>query len=182
MALLCSVLLKVVRAYVRLMRHESLTLHQITQGIRTSGMPWLSAATAVGSKTPNQPQSQQRQQGQQQQQQQQQRWLQGQGQESASPRPAVCKARHVCDMRALQFWVWWLMAELVTPLIRAAFYVTETEPFKHQVFYFRCVSCHGEGNSERSKGSAAGGQKLMQVLMLHPRLRHAKETGIVNKG
>jgi hypothetical protein len=50
----------------------------------------------------------------------------------------VSRTRHVCDLQALQSVVWWLMAGLVNPLIRAAFYVTETEPYKQQVFYFRC--------------------------------------------
>lgn len=39
----------------------------------------------------------------------------------------------------LRQWVWFVMAHLVTPLLRACFYVTETEPYRMQVFYYRCV-------------------------------------------
>ena len=93
---------------------------------------------------------QQQQQQQQQQKQQQQRVQQQSGRkqycasgsrqqlQAAGARPAVSRTRHVCDLQALQSVVWWLMAGLVNPLIRAAFYVTETEPYKQQVFYFRC--------------------------------------------
>ena len=32
----------------------------------------------------------------------------------------------------------WLLAELALPLIRAHFYVTESEAYRNLVFYYRC--------------------------------------------
>ncbi len=49
--------------------------------------------------------------------------------------PCVHQQR-VLDMLT---WVQWLFAHLVLPLLRAHFYITETEPYKNQVFYYRCV-------------------------------------------
>eukprot|EP00983_Pelagomonas_calceolata_P083118 1156087-Pelagomonas_calceolata.AAC.4 len=142
--------------------------------MRTSSMPWLNAATASSTKPlhPQQLQQQQQQQqekdhpidGQrhhhhqqqprkanqpnngQQKQQRQQNLHEGpaQGRAKPNPRQATSKDRHVCDMHMLQSWVWYLMAGLVTPLIRAAFYVTETEPCKNQVRGYRWVDVPGK--------------------------------------
>lgn len=158
-------LLKVVRTYVSLNRYESLTLHQATQGLRTSGMPWINAVSAGASKAPrmytatasrpvcfkaaastssaSRTNLQQRQEASRSEHPAQQSKHQHIPQHSQTyvgtkPKPAVSRARHVCDMQAVCSMVWWLLAGLVTPLIRAAFYVTETEPYKQQVFYFRC--------------------------------------------
>lgn len=39
--------------------------------------------------------------------------------------------------RMLALWVRWLFAELVVPLLRAHFYVTESEAHRQRVFYYR---------------------------------------------
>ncbi len=39
--------------------------------------------------------------------------------------------------RLLALWVTWLMNELVVPLLRAHFYITESEAYRQQVFYYR---------------------------------------------
>ena len=39
--------------------------------------------------------------------------------------------------RKLALWLYWLYAQLVVPLLRAHFYVTDSEPFRQQVFYYR---------------------------------------------
>ncbi|GLI71540.1 hypothetical protein VaNZ11_016772 [Volvox africanus] len=45
--------------------------------------------------------------------------------------------RHRADQRLLFSWLSWLMKDLAVPLLRANFYVTESEPYRQQVFYYR---------------------------------------------
>jgi hypothetical protein len=33
--------------------------------------------------------------------------------------------------------MWWVLTQLVIPLLRNNFYVTESEPYRQQVFYYR---------------------------------------------
>ena len=44
---------------------------------------------------------------------------------------------HLAYTRRLGQLVWWLYCDIVIPLLRTCFYVTETEPYKMQVFYYR---------------------------------------------
>lgn len=141
-----SVLLRVVRAFVSLRRHEGLTLHQAVQGLRTSGMPWLlraqgcKAAASVRALVGRKKQGQVQQQGHR-----TQRKQQASGQDSGGHKCRIPKAHGSCVPRSLAqarrrdllAWVWWLMADLVAPLLRACFYATETEPYKQEVFYYR---------------------------------------------
>lgn len=46
---------------------------------------------------------------------------------------------HEARRRWLARWLWWLLAELALPLLRACFYCTESEPYRQQVFYYRCA-------------------------------------------
>lgn len=47
--------------------------------------------------------------------------------------PALHRARQAW----LAAWVWWLLARLALPLLRSGFYVTESEPHRQAVFYYR---------------------------------------------
>jgi hypothetical protein len=49
----------------------------------------------------------------------------------------VTASAHASRLRALRCWVWWLYAGFVVPLLRANFYVTESEPYRQHVFYYR---------------------------------------------
>lgn len=152
-----SVLLRVLRAFVSLRRHENLTLHQATQGLRTCGFPWLLTPPATSRRTPHTRGA-----------------AAGAGAERTNSAPAgaersdtgrertnaahggaersmantraaarqltaraVPRSLHLAVQRSLGSWVWWLVAELVVPLIRSTFYVTESEPYKQEVFYYR---------------------------------------------
>ncbi len=42
--------------------------------------------------------------------------------------------------RLLALWVRWMFAELAAPLLRAHFYVTESEAHRQRVFYYRQVT------------------------------------------
>lgn len=46
---------------------------------------------------------------------------------------------HAAAQRRLAFWLRWLLADLVVPLVRAHFYCTESEAYRQQVFYYRHV-------------------------------------------
>ncbi|KAK3287868.1 hypothetical protein CYMTET_4646 [Cymbomonas tetramitiformis] len=66
--------------------------------------------------------------------------------ESAVPRvdgPAGLGARgqsaqaHCAASALIGRWMYWILAGLVVPLLRAHFYVTETEPYRQRLFYYR---------------------------------------------
>lgn len=40
----------------------------------------------------------------------------------------------------LACWLAWLFSQVVVPLLRAHFYITDSSPFRMQVFYYR-YSC-----------------------------------------
>ena len=42
--------------------------------------------------------------------------------------------------RLMMRWVAWLLGQLVVPLLRANFYVTESENYRQQIFYYRSAS------------------------------------------
>ena len=46
---------------------------------------------------------------------------------------------HATLAARLARWVAWLLGGLVVPLLRACFYVTESEAYRQQVFYYRCA-------------------------------------------
>ena len=46
---------------------------------------------------------------------------------------------HQARQRSLAAWLAWLFGSLVVPLIRAHFYVTETEALRQHVLYYRHV-------------------------------------------
>lgn len=177
-----SVLLRCVHMVVGLRRFETLTLHQLVQGLATSGCPWLQLPP-VGNRRhgPHAAQGQGRQ-------------VRGAAVLPCGPSPHPSRLRlplpglhpnqggipravlphqqgtlghstrstgpgwaqraqhaqhgpgptplHVHRQRValLHAWVWWLFAELVLPLLRSHFYVTETEPYRHHVFYYRWVA------------------------------------------
>jgi hypothetical protein len=69
-------------------------------------------------------------------------WLHGQqGQGQGQPMRGGQRSQHEARRRWLARWVWWLLAELALPLLRACFYCTESEPYRQQVFFYRCA--HG---------------------------------------
>eukprot|EP00775_Hariotina_reticulata_P002142 gene2142-2461_t len=43
----------------------------------------------------------------------------------------------LAQQRWLCCWAWWLLSRLVLPLLRNSFYVTESEPYRQAVFYYR---------------------------------------------
>ncbi|KAL2612832.1 hypothetical protein R1flu_024524 [Riccia fluitans] len=47
------------------------------------------------------------------------------------------KGRNVLQQRKLELWLYWLFSNLVVPLIRCHFYVTEIENHRQNVFYYR---------------------------------------------
>lgn len=60
-------------------------------------------------------------------------------------------SRHAADQRLVCCWVRWVLRDMVVPLLRTHFYVTESEPYKQQVgrrwgFYRR-----GEGRGTQSR-------------------------------
>jgi hypothetical protein len=89
-----------------------------------SSSPSAAAAGAAGSAA-----------GQQQQQQQQQS-----GRKHTAPRgdsSSVPLSLHLAQQRWAGCWVWWLLVHFVLPLLRNSFYVTESEPYRQAVFYYR---------------------------------------------
>ena len=44
---------------------------------------------------------------------------------------------HAARQRTLTLWLRWLLGEFVIPLLRAHFYVTESETHRLEVFYYR---------------------------------------------
>lgn len=43
----------------------------------------------------------------------------------------------LAHQRWLCCWAWWLLSRFVLPLLRNSFYVTESEPYRQAVFYYR---------------------------------------------
>jgi hypothetical protein len=145
--LLLQVLRSAIRLLIRLRRHESVRLDRAVAGLKTSHMPWLhtrAAAAAATRQTPaaaataaaaagggsvagdaglQEPLQQQQQQGQQQQQQ----------------RHHVSPGLHAAKLAWLRCWAWWLLGQFVVPLLRNSFYITESEPYRQEVFYYRCA-------------------------------------------
>ncbi len=69
------------------------------------------------------------------------RWLHAQPGQQQAGRGAARggpRALHEARRRWLARWLWWLLADLALPLLRACFYCTESEPYRQQVFYYRC--------------------------------------------
>ncbi|KIY92234.1 hypothetical protein MNEG_15729 [Monoraphidium neglectum] len=135
---------------VRLRRHETVTLHHLLRRLRTSDMPWLNSApapTPPASETPQQhaaaaqagmtappPTAQQLGNQLHNQQQQRQHAARRAGAPPGGP-PARPAPRSLLEARKrwLAQWVWWLVSEVVVPLLRNSFYVTESEPYRQQV-------------------------------------------------
>ncbi|WIA23695.1 hypothetical protein OEZ85_000387 [Tetradesmus obliquus] len=122
-----------IRLLVRLRRHETLRLDRAAAGLATGSMPWLHTATPAAAAAaaghvpaPQQHQQQQQQQHRHQQQQQQQQ-----------ERRRVSAGLHVAKQAWLRCWCWWLLGRLVLPLLRNSFYITESEPYRQEVFYYR---------------------------------------------
>ncbi|GAX76318.1 hypothetical protein CEUSTIGMA_g3764.t1 [Chlamydomonas eustigma] len=49
----------------------------------------------------------------------------------------IPRSLHVANAKKLLQFMSWLFKDVIIPVIRSTFYVTETEPYKQQVFYFR---------------------------------------------
>jgi hypothetical protein len=149
------VLRRAVDRVVRGRRHEVVRLQECMRGLKTTHMPWLmspqhtagaAAAAAVKLKAGGRGVSgrnlkpatagaaaaaipaagQSRGLSGAQQQQQQQR-----------ARGGVPLSQHLAQQRSLGCWVWWVVVHLVLPLLRNNFYVTESEPYRQVVFYYR---------------------------------------------
>lgn len=145
-----QVLRQGVKLLVRQRRHETVNLATLVKGLTTSGMAWLQAG---GGRPPPPPQHQQHHP-----QQQQAGGAQGIA-SNADPAPAapaaaagghsssgstgtqrrVPRSLAAARQRWLAAWVGWLVEGLVLPLLRNSFYVTESEPYRQQVFYYRWV-------------------------------------------
>jgi hypothetical protein len=130
------VLRRAVEGLVRGRRHEVVRLQECMRGLRTSEMPWLEthqhaaaaaavAAAGVPAAGPTGAAAEVRA-AQQQQQQRRRR------------RPVVPLSLHIAQQRWLSCWVWWLLVHFVLPLLRNNFYITESEPYRQSVFYYRC--------------------------------------------
>jgi hypothetical protein len=115
-----QVLRAAVDRLVRCRRFEVVRLQQLAAGLKTTHMPWLASRR----------------------QQQQQRAAAVGGSirgRAAAGRGAVpCSLLHA-QQRWLHAWLWWLLVQLVLPLLRNGFYVTESEPYRQAVFYYRCA-------------------------------------------
>ena len=57
------------------------------------------------------------------------------GRESAGQYKPANKAAKL--QRTLAAWMYWLFGELVVPVLRAHFYVTESEAHRQRIFYYR---------------------------------------------
>lgn len=55
----------------------------------------------------------------------------------ASTHARPSRSLHEAQQRWLGQWVHWLVMQVVAPLLRNCFYVTESEPYRMQVFYYR---------------------------------------------
>jgi hypothetical protein len=158
------VLRRAVDRVVRGRRHEVVRLQECLRGLKTTQMPWLmppqhtaaasaaagaaarpAAAAAGGGATGRATPSRSYQpvaaaaaaaqaagasrgtSGLQQQQQQ------------SRARSGVPLSQHLARQRVLSCWVWWALVHLVLPLLRNNFYVTESEPYRQVVFYYRFV-------------------------------------------
>jgi hypothetical protein len=67
-----------------------------------------------------------------------------------SPATAIPRSLHEKRRRLLALWVWFLFAHVVSPLLRASFYVTEGERGRNAVFYYRKAAwAHLSGRAAR---------------------------------
>jgi hypothetical protein len=55
-------------------------------------------------------------------------------------RQHVSPSLHAAKVGWLRCWAWWLLGQFVVPLLRNSFYVTESEPYRQEVFYYRCAA------------------------------------------
>jgi hypothetical protein len=58
---------------------------------------------------------------------------------AAPPCAGVPRGQFEARKRSLLCVLWWALVDVVVPLLRANFYVSESEAFKQQVFYYRQV-------------------------------------------
>ena len=49
----------------------------------------------------------------------------------------VPESQQTARQRMTALWVAWLLGCLAVPLLRAHFYATETEAYRHQIFFYR---------------------------------------------
>ncbi|KAL3695661.1 hypothetical protein R1sor_009737 [Riccia sorocarpa] len=55
----------------------------------------------------------------------------------SAPSEGSSKGRRILQQKKLELWLYWLFTNLVVPLIRCHFYVTEIENHRQNVFYYR---------------------------------------------
>jgi hypothetical protein len=171
-----QVLRQGVKLLVRQRRHETVNLATLVKGLTTGGMAWLRPGGGSLDQQSPPPQHQQQQQQQPQQQAGEERVsidnLHGAGPpHAAAPAAAaggntnssnssngqahrrrVPRSLAAARQRWLAAWVGWLVEGVVLPLLRNSFYVTESEPYRQQVFYYRwvCLTVLGQGCAWRA--------------------------------
>ena len=125
--------------FVRLRRHEHMRLHQAAQGLKTSDMEWLKRPQGkrgvrghwrVHSRIETRPYNTFS-------------FLRVKDHTYAHTHTrthaseGVPRSLHETHQRRVHSLVWWIFTDLVIPLLRMSFYITESEPYKQQVFYYR---------------------------------------------
>ncbi|WFD32171.1 RNA-directed DNA polymerase [Malassezia sp. CBS 17886] len=81
-------------------------------------------------------------------------------------------------------WVWWVLAELVLPLLRTTFYVTEAGAFRQRVLYFRhdlwqrMTAPHLAQLRDRQFARVAGADRMRRLLPYAQVRLLPKETGV----
>ena len=86
---------------------------------------------------------------------------------------AVAPSRAASQQRLLARWIMWLFAKLVVPLLRANFYVTESEAYRYQIFYYRSgptaktpaiVSARADGTSQTEGHIHCNAEAILPLL------------------
>ncbi len=126
--------------FIRLRRWEQMSLHQALNGLRISDLPWLQpaprAAAPAAAAAPAPADTSAAAQGPPHEAEQQTPAGVG-GRGGSGGRGPVPRSLHAAQRRWLAQWVWFVMAQLVVPLLRSCFYCTESEPYRQQVFFYR---------------------------------------------
>ena len=50
------------------------------------------------------------------------------------------RGSHAAVRQRLILWVRWVLSDFLVPLLRAHFYCTESEVYRQDVFYYRCIT------------------------------------------
>lgn len=93
--------------FIRMRRFESLNLHEVSQGLKITCIPWLETPHTSISVS------------------------------ASSRRPKLCRSDMQKRTELLHEFIYFLFDSIVIPLIRTNFYVTESQTHRNRLFFFR---------------------------------------------